>query len=616
MTMSPNAVARRLLNPSVLLVVSGALFGISSFINLSVFAKPAMPAKASSTVSPGKAPKAATPIHHVVVIFQENVSFDHYFGSYPVAANPPGEPAFNAAAKTPVANTLATPLDVNRKFAPLNGVNLLTANPTQSNSENGQDAINPFRLDRSQAATADQHHDYDAEQLAFHNGAMDLFPKSVGAGNKRAPQVLTPPLNTAGLVMGYFDGNTVTAYWNYAQHYALNDNSFGTTFGPSNIGAQNLISGQINGVIATNAAPAARGGSNIDGELSNDGNGGITVTGDPQPLGDKCMVRDAVSMGGKNIGDLLNAAGISWGFFEGGFDLGVVNENGSTGCKRSSKSTINGVTSLDYIPHHEPFQYYASTRNLDHLRPSSAAAIGHTLAADGKTEDPANHQYDIHDFYDALAAGNFPAVSFLKAPAFQDGHSGYSNPLDEQAFVTKVINLLQQQPEWGSTLVIIAYDDSDGWYDHQMSPIVNPSMLQAGSSANLNSNGQAVIGLGDYLNGPGACNSGVQQGRPLAKTALPGIDGKANAQGRCGYGPRLPFLIISPYAKVNYVDHTLIDQTSIMRFIEDNWLAGQRINGSFDALAGKLTNMLDLRGKPRKRKLILDETTGEPISAP
>jgi len=89
--------------------------------------------------------------------------------------------------------------------------------------------------------------------------------------------------------------------------------------------------------------------------------------------------------------------------------------------------------------------------------------------------DPANHQYDIQDFYDALDAGNFPAVSFLKAPSYEDGHAGYSNPLDEQIFVVTVINLLQQQKDWESTAVVIAYDDSDGWYDHQMGPIVNQS---------------------------------------------------------------------------------------------------------------------------------------------
>ncbi len=64
------------------------------------------------------------------------------------------------------------------------------------------------------------------------------------------------------------------------------------------------------------------------------------------------------------------------------------------------------------------------------------ASVGYT--------DTANHQYDVHDFYDAINAGNFPAVSFLKAPGYQDGHAGYSDPLDEQAFIVNVINFLQK----------------------------------------------------------------------------------------------------------------------------------------------------------------------------
>jgi phospholipase C len=63
--------------------------------------------------------------------------------------------------------------------------------------------------------------------------------------------------------------------------------------------------------------------------------------------------------------------------------------------------------------------------------------------------------------------------------------------------------------------------------------------------------------------------------------------------GRCGYGTRVPFLVISPFAKANHVDHTLLDQSSVSRFIEDNWLAGQRLPGSFDALAGTLDGMFD-----------------------
>ena len=67
-------------------------------------------------------------------------------------------------------------------------------------------------------------------------------------------------------------------------------------------------------------------------------------------------------------------------------------------------------------------------------------------------------------------------MSFLKAPGYQDGHAGYSDPLDEQTFIVQVVNFLQQKSnDWANTAVVIAYDDSDGWYDHPTSAIVNQS---------------------------------------------------------------------------------------------------------------------------------------------
>jgi len=113
-------------------------------------------------------PRTATPIKHIVVIFNENISFDHYFATYPNAANPAGEPAFTPAAGTPSVNGLSG--------------TLLTANPNFTNTANGTGAANPFRLDRTQAATADQNHAYMPEQQAYNNGAADLFPKFTGKG--------------------------------------------------------------------------------------------------------------------------------------------------------------------------------------------------------------------------------------------------------------------------------------------------------------------------------------------------------------------------------------------------------------------------------------------------
>jgi phospholipase C len=85
------------------------------------------------------------------------------------------------------------------------------------------------------------------------------------------------------------------------------------------------------------------------------------------------------------------------------------------------------------------------------------------------------------------------------------------------------------------------------------------------------------------------------------------------AQGRCGYGPRLPFNVISPYAKANFVDHTVSDQSSIIRFIEDNWLGGERIGaGSTDAIAGSINNMFDFSHcREEDGILILNPSTGQ-----
>ncbi len=526
-------------------------------------------------------PWTATPIKHLVVIYGENESFDHYFGTYPSATNPPGEPAFHPQLFTPQ----------------VNGLNwqLLNNNPNKTNTGNGAGAFNPFRLDRTQAHTASMNHAYEPEQEAFDNGKMDLFPKYTG----RAGSGGTGAFITTGLVLGYYDGNTVTALWNYAQHFALNDNSYSSQFGPSTVGAINLISGQTNGAIyytgPTAGSPLA---SADDNSVTNDGHGGLTVIGDPDPYLDVCAGGQTVEMQGKHIGDLLNARNISWGWFEGGFDLTLTNSGNTyypyspasttgrgAGCQRASSSlTLSGAFQLDYVPHHQPFQYYASTRNPNHTRPASVKVIG--TSNDGG----ANHQYDSHDFFDALLVGNLPSVTYLKAPKFQNAHPSNSDPLDEQTFVVSVINALQNSPFWASTAVIVAYDDSDGWYDHA-NHVINPS-----------------FGSADALEAAGQCKP-LPGTFPAFPTPLPGINGTP-ANGRCGYGARQPFLVISPWAKHNFVDHTVTDQSSIVRFIEDNWLGGQRIGqGSYDAYAGSLINMFDFFQLPIT-KLKLDPTTG------
>ncbi|MBV8162428.1 MAG: alkaline phosphatase family protein [Acidimicrobiia bacterium] len=502
----------------------------------------------SSSTAPTTTRGSPTPIKHLVVIYQENVSFDHYFGTYPNAANPAGEPSFNARQGTPSVHGLDQAL--------------LTQNAN---------SVNPARLGRSQALTCDQDHGYTDEQKAFDNGRMDKFVQSIGTATGKSP---TGQPCQASQVMSYYDGNTTTALWNYAQRFAMSDNSFGTTFGPSAPGALNLISGQTSGIVAT----ATPGTSSLNGEVQ-----GNTVIGDPQPLGDDCSSRDQVQLAGRNIGDLLNAKAVTWGFFTAGFAPTTPYNPPTTpkavcGASHPIGAGIGGAgqwgTKGDYIPHHEPFQFFASTANPHHLPPSTAAMIGHS--------DQANHQYDLTDFWTAVNSGGMPAVSFLKAAGYQDGHAGYSDPLDEQQFLVDTINKLEARPEWASTAVVISYDDSDGWYDHVASPTVNGSTTPA-----------------DALEGPGQCGPGPKLG---------------TAQARCGYGPRLPLLVISSWAKANFVDHSVTDQSSILRFIEDNWHTGRIGGGSYDAVAGSLDGMLNLGGGPGTFKLVLDPTTGQPMS--
>jgi len=487
--------------------------------------------------------RALTPIQHLVVIFDENISFDHYFGTYPKAANTDGT-TFHAAIRTPAVNGLSH--------------QLLTRNPN---------SYNPALLTHEQALTCDQDHGYFHEQEAYDNGKADKFVQFTNHDTcTGAPVIFGQP----GLVMDYYDGNTVTGLWNYAQHYAMSDNSFDTNYGPSSPGAINLVSGQTHGIYAVDSKTGAKVTDTYT-VASPDANGVGTLINDPDPAYDDCSDANHTAtsalgvMTGKNVGDLLNARGVTWGWFQGGFKpTGTANGYSVCGAKHTN---IGGNAVVDYSPHHNPFSYYKSTSNPKHLPPTSVRAIGHT--------DQANHNYDLTDFDAALAAGNLPSVSYVKAGEYQDGHGGYSDPLDEQAFLTKTINELQKSPDWKSTAVVVAYDDSDGWYDHVTPPVVNGSHDAANDTAGC----QAKPAAGGY-------------------------------QDRCSYGPRTPLLVISPYSKVNYVDHTVTDQASILKFVEDNWGVGRVGDFSADRGAGSLNGMLNFHGRANTKPVILNEKTG------
>ncbi|HWE72695.1 MAG TPA: alkaline phosphatase family protein [Stellaceae bacterium] len=549
--------------------------------------------------NPNAGSPTQTPIKHLVVIFGENISFDHYFATYPHAANGAGEPKFTAADDTPAVNNL-------------HAAGLLTNNPNLRQ---------PFRLTRAEAYTCSQDHNYTDEQKAVDGGLNDKYVQAtahMGVGCR----------TDGSTVMAYYDGNTVTGLWNYAQHYAMSDNSFDSQFGPSTVGVLNLVAGQTGGA---HLALTFSGGQVATFNA-------VTVTGDPDPALDDCgsdqggtvLGKNTVEMEGKNIGDLLNAQNISWGWFQGGFaptSAAVLNADGSTktpavcGASHPGHPGVPNPTALDgnpsntdihgavtdYSAHHSGFMYYKSTRNQHHLRPASAAEIGHN--------GQANHNYDMSDFYTALKAGNLPAVSFLKAPAYQDEHPGNSDPLSAQTFMVDVINALQQSGEWKDTAVVINYDDTDGWYDHVPGPVVNQTAFNTGTnngSTNANDSYIPTLPLSTSTTpaSPGAISTSGVCGTPASTAAA--------ATPRCGYGPRLPYLVVSPWSKVNYVSHKTTDQSSTIAFVEYNWnlpfidgaTAPAAGTASFDRIAGSILNMFDFDDQPNMGRLILNDQTG------
>ncbi len=498
-----------------------------------------------------------TPIKHLVVIYDENESFDHYFGTYPRAANTDGV-KFTAKAGTPTPKNLISD-------------NAITNNPNSTK---------PFRLKSTQASTCDQKHSYTPEQQAMNwsggKALMNLFRQ------KTSSDTCSGLYGRAGLTMGYFDGNTVTGLWNYAQNYAMSDNHWAATFGPSTPGAIEVVSGQTWGALAYDSTsptdnPALAASQSASGLAQVDPVTGLgTLIGDPDPVYDDCSNNNHKSSSNvvgmqnsnQNIGDLLNAKGVTWGWFQGGFKPTKAWTHGSYAQCSSAHTNLAGQSERDYSPHHNPFAYYESTSNPHHLRPTSVANIGHT--------DQANHNYDLSDFTAALNSGNLPAVSYVKASEYQDAHPGYSDPIGEQHFLVNTINAIQKSPQWKSTAIIVTYDDSDGWYDHVAPTITNAS----------NSSDDAAI-----------CTEAA------TTLGVPIIDNRAD---RCGPSQRLPFLVISPYSKRNHVDHTLISQPSVVGFIENNWTLGSIGGGSFDASAGSILSLFDF-AHPQPKPVLLNQ---------
>lgn len=429
---------------------------------------------------------STTPIHHLIVVMLQDQSFDRYFGHYPVAENRPGEQAFHALANTPAVDG----------FTPA----LLNHNSNLSN---------PYRMSPGEP-TCDLGYGAIAQRRAYNGGKNNMFIWQENEG----PNTINDDGCFPNSVMGYYDGNTVHALWEYAQHGAMADHLFASDYATSAGGLIDLIAGTTLGVLP----------KLLPGVSYRD----LLIDNDPPLYDDASHGRFRVHLTRKNIGDLLNQHHIPWGAFIGGFKPDDRNQQGRAEFHARS---INQMGSLiaDYNPLNDPFQYFKSTANPHHLPPSSMAEIGHNGMA--------NHQYDLSFFGKVLEHHQLPSVSFIIPKAAQNGHVGNSSPLDEQAFLMRLMSSLKESAQWPSTAVMFVWSNSNGWYDHATPPA-----------------------------------------EPKGMTGT-------------GYGPRLPFVVVSKWAKQNYVEHHMLDQSSVLRFIETNWHLGYLGGHTPDRYAYSLKTM-------------------------
>lgn len=423
-------------------------------------------------------------IGHVIVIFQENWSFDSLYGKFPGAdglANA-GERVRQVQKDGTPYTTLPQPLDTSKK-PPAPDVRFPTNLPVAP-----YDAAQYVPPDHK---TGDIVNRALQERRQINGGRMDGFAAWSGNG---------------GLAMSYYDATNLPV-GHLAQQYTLLDHFFHSAFDGSLINHFWLVcactpvwpNAPANLVIQLDE----KGTVVKDGSVTPDGYVVHTVYASNRPypatIHDPAQLMPPLTM--PTIGDRLSEKGISWAWYSEGWN-----------------SAVAGHPESLFQFHHQPFNYFARY-------------------ADG-TPARAEHLKDVQDFLAAIRANNLPAVAFVKLIGGHNEHPGYSDLLSGQRYVADLVKAVQGSAVWKDSVIIVTYDEGGGRWDHVPPP------------------------QGD----------------------------------RWGPGVRVPAIIISPYVKRRFVDHTVYETTSILKFIETRWQLAPL--GNRDAAANNLLNAFDFSQTP------------------
>jgi acid phosphatase len=450
----------------------------------SATAAPMVMANPTTMAVPATNPVGLDKLNHVVVILQENWSFDSLYGEFPGANGIPedGPPIAQLDKQNQPYTTLPQPKDTNKKPVAADG--RFPANLP----------VRPFDIDQYVAPNqliGDLTQRFYQEQQQIDGGKMDKFV----AQNQ-----------TDGLTLGYYNA-TVLPEGQLAMQYTLADNFFHAAFGGSMLNHFWLIAAatpQWPNAPASMVAQVGPDGALVkDGVVTPDGylvNTAFPANGPhPATITNTAQLLPPLTL--PTIGDRLDEKGISWGWFSGGWN-----------------DAVAGHADPLFQYNHQPFAYFAKYAN--------------------GTPGQAAHLHDEQDFLRAAHDNTLPAVAFVKPAGADDEHPGYASLARGQQHVADLVKAVQQSPAWADTAIIITYDENGGFWDHVAPP------------------------TGD----------------------------------RWGPGTRVPAIIISPYAKKGFVDHTQYDTTSILKLIEERWRLAPL--GTRDAAATGLANAFDFSQTP------------------
>jgi len=376
-------------------------------------------ATAAAASAQGTLARLKARVKHIVVIYQENWSFDALYGKFP-GAN--GFANASAASLTQV-NHAGAPLAA--APAPINGKD---ADPAFAGMDLAQ-ALKPFDLTRfiaPEVRTGDLVHRFYTEQLQIDGGKMDKFVSWSDNG---------------GLVMSYFDATRMPE-GKLAQEFTLCDNFFHAAFGGSFLNHIFLVAAAApvfpNAPASMIATPPDASGTTVaDKVVTPDGyvvNTAFSVNQPHPASADPSTLVPNQDL--PTIGDRLSGKNISWAWYSGGWD-----------------DALAGRPDPLFQFHHQPFIYFSTY-------------------ADG-TAAKKEHLKDEKDFLDAVSKGTMPAVSFIKPLGPDNEHPGYAALARGQQHVADLVRRIRASGAWNDTVIVITYDEHGGRWDHVAPPVVD-----------------------------------------------------------------------------------------------------------------------------------------------